>query len=138
MICACKCTGSVKYIHLNCLRTWLGKQLKLTHNKFCITIKWTPLACEMCKTHYKYRIYLDNKKFYTVEIPKPEKPYIVLEVIKKSAEYSKIFHFITFGQTSRLSIGRKKDIDIKISDDISISRHHANISYDLPSRKFFI
>ena len=32
----------------------------------------------MCKTHYKYRIYLDNQKFYRVDIPKPEKPYIVL------------------------------------------------------------
>ncbi len=31
----------------------------------------------MCQESYKYRIYLDNKKFYTVEIPKPEKPYIV-------------------------------------------------------------
>jgi hypothetical protein len=39
----------------------------------------------MCQTIYRYRIYLDNKKFYTVEIPKPDKPYIVLEVLKKNA-----------------------------------------------------
>ena len=66
LICPCKCTGSVKYIHLLCLRTWLGKQLNIGKHKHCITIKWTPLSCEMCKTHYKYRIYLDNQKYYTV------------------------------------------------------------------------
>ena len=84
----------------------------------------------MCKTHYKYRIYLDNKKHYTVEIPKPQKPYIVFEVMKKNAEYSKIFHFVSLAETSKVSIGRKKDIDIKISDDVSVSRHHANLIYD--------
>lgn len=26
---------------------------------------------------------MDNQKFYTVDIPKPEKPYIVLEIMKK-------------------------------------------------------
>jgi predicted component of type VI protein secretion system len=92
----------------------------------------------MCKTHYKYCIYLDNKKFYTVEIPKPEKPYIVLEAMKKSAEYSKILHFVTFHETSQVSVGRKKEIDIKISDDISISRHHANITYDFDNKTFLL
>lgn len=58
--------------------------------------------------------------------------------MKKSSEYSKIFHFISFSQTSKQSIGRKKDIDIKISDDISISRHHANLIYDLENKKFLL
>jgi hypothetical protein len=57
---------------------WLGKRLNVVKSKNFITIKWTPLTCEMCKSHYKYRIYLDNKKYYTVEIPKPGKPYVVL------------------------------------------------------------
>ena len=57
---------------------WLAKRLQTTKSLYSITINWQPLACEMCKAHFKYRIYLDNKKFYTVEIPKPEKPYIVL------------------------------------------------------------
>ena len=62
----------------------------------------------MCKTKYRYRIYLDNKKFYTVEIPKPKKPYIVLEVMKKSTDFAKLFHFVSLAETSKVSIGRKK------------------------------
>jgi hypothetical protein len=128
----------VRYIHLQCLRTWLGKRLNVVRSKFCISIKWTPLSCEMCKTNYRYRIYLDNKKYYTVEIPKPSKPYIVLEIMRKNAEFSKIFHFVSLGETSKVSIGRKKEIDVKISDDISVSRHHANILYDFDTRRFLL
>ena len=78
MITPCQCTGTVRYIHLICLKTWLSKQIKAVVNDFGVSLNWKPLSCEMCKTYYKYRIYLDNQKFYTVDIPKPEKPYIVL------------------------------------------------------------
>lgn len=37
-----------------------------------------------------------------------------------------------------MSIGRKKDVDIKISDDISVSRHHANLLYDFENKKFMV
>jgi len=37
-----------------------------------------------------------------------------------------------------LTIGRKKDIDIKLSEDISVSRHHANLIYDFEGRRFVI
>lgn len=85
LLCACKCTGSIRYIHLQCLRTWLGKQLNVSKTKYCVTIRWTPLTCEMCKSPYRYRIYLDNRKYYTVEIPKPSRPYVVLEVVRRNA-----------------------------------------------------
>ena len=94
----------------------------------------------MCQEPYKYRIYLDNKKFYTVEIPKPEKPYIVFEVMKRSNDKSlgKIYHFVSLAQKSLVSIGRKKDVDVRISDDISVSRHHGSISYDPVNHKFLL
>lgn len=78
LITPCKCSGSVKYIHLNCLKAWLAKRLNVVKTQHCVTINWVALTCEMCKTAFKYRIYMDNKKFYTVDIPKPPKPYIIL------------------------------------------------------------
>jgi hypothetical protein len=51
--------------------------------------------------------------------------------MKKSSNYSKIFHFISLADAKKVSLGRRKDIDIKISDDISVSRHHASIFYNL-------
>lgn len=93
----------------------------------------------MCKAHYKYRIYLDNQKFYTVDIPKPEKPYIVLEIMKKkNKDEGKIFKFITFKQKNRINIGRKKDVDVKVSEDISVSRIHATLKYREETREFIL
>lgn len=83
----------------------------------------------MCKAHYKYRIYLDNQKFYTVDIPKPEKPYVVLELLRRKGEEGKVFKFITFKNKHQIGIGRKKDVDVRISEDISVSRIHANLRY---------
>jgi len=82
----------------------------------------------MCKAGFRYRIFLDNKKFYTVDIPKPPKPYITVELMKRnSAGNGKIFHFISFASKTKIMLGRRKDIDVRISEDISISRAHACI-----------
>ena len=131
LITPCKCSGSVKYIHLGCLKTWLAKRLNAVKNSHCITINWLPLSCEMCKAPFRYRIYMDNKKFYTVDIPKPPKPYVIVELMRKSqSNKGKVFHFISFAEKKKVNLGRRKDIDVRISEDISISRSHASIEYD--------
>jgi hypothetical protein len=119
---------------------WLGKRLNVSKSKYCITLNWQKLNCEMCHETYRYRIYLENKKYYTVEIPRPEKPYIVLEVLKRTSDKSmgKIYHFVSLSEKDHLSIGRKKDVDVRISDDISVSRHHATVSYDHLKHEFFM
>ena len=128
LITPCKCSGSVKYIHLNCLKAWLAKRLNAVKNPHCITINWLPLSCEMCKAPFRYRIYMDNKKFYTVDIPKPPKPYIVVELMRKNnSTKGKVFHFISFAEKHKVNLGRRKDIDVRVSEDISISRAHASI-----------
>jgi hypothetical protein len=82
----------------------------------------------MCKAPFRYRIYMDNKKFYTVDIPKPPKPYIIVELLRRSSSTNgKIFHFISFANKNKILLGRRKDIDVRISEDISISRVHACI-----------
>jgi hypothetical protein len=83
----------------------------------------------MCKTPFRYRIYLENQKFYTVDIPKPEKPYIIIELMRKQSTTGKIYHFISFSEKKVITLGRRKDIDVKLSDDMSVSRVHATIEY---------
>ena len=84
LICPCKCSGSVRYVHLKCIRQWLDTRLNISHEEHCTIVKWTPLTCEICKVHFKYRVFLDNVKYYTLEIPKPVKPYLVLEAVGKT------------------------------------------------------
>ena len=67
-----------------------------------------------------------------MEIPKPERPYMVLEVMRKANQkgMGKVYHFVSMKEKGRLAVGRKKDVDVRVSDDISVSRHHATIIYD--------
>ena len=48
---------------------------------------------------------------------------------KKGKEEGKIFKFITFKNKPTVNVGRKKDVDVRISDDISVSRIHAILKY---------
>lgn len=45
-----------------------------------------------------YKVYLDGKKYYTVEIPRPDKPYIVLEILNKSNNNDKYYNLISFAE----------------------------------------
>lgn len=57
---------------------------------------------------------------------------------KKAKDNIKIFKFITFKQKDKINIGRKKDVDVKISDDISVSRIHATLKYREDTREFIL
>jgi len=57
---------------------------------------------------------------------------------KKNKEEGKIFKFITFKNKSKINIGRKKDVDVRISDDISVSRIHATLKYKEDTREFIL
>ncbi len=48
----CKCTGTMKYIHVKCLQQWLKSKLHTKHSSNSIAIYWKTLECELCKTPY--------------------------------------------------------------------------------------
>jgi len=52
LISICKCSGSMKFIHLECLKEWLnmGLSLKITEN--VCSFYWKSFSCEICKSHY--------------------------------------------------------------------------------------
>lgn len=52
LIAPCKCTGSMKFIHVECLKYWLNKKLK-SHTKNGISYHfWNTFECEICKEIY--------------------------------------------------------------------------------------
>jgi len=52
-------------------------------------------------------------------------------------DYVKVFKFISFRNKNSINIGRKKDVDVRISEDISVSRVHATLTYQ-PNNCHFI
>lgn len=52
LISPCACSGSLRWVHLNCLRTWMHGRLSAkpengAHGATCFY--WRPLECELCK-----------------------------------------------------------------------------------------
>lgn len=52
MISPCSCTGSMKYIHLECLREWLEGKKHMKETPYVNSYIWKGLECEICKSPY--------------------------------------------------------------------------------------
>ena len=127
IISPCKCSGTMKYIHTECLKSWL--------NSKCITNKreesdgatsyiWKSLDWELWKTKFPDVIALSDRWVDLFEIQKPEGPYIILENV--SAGSAKAVHVLGLNNREIIRIGRGHNWDIRIGD-ISVSRLHAII-----------
>ena len=86
LIKPCKCSGSMKYIHYECLLHWLKTKVLISkniynNNGFFSIYSLDLIECELCKNHlpnyikHKNKIYslLDLEKKFEEEIKKPKK-----------------------------------------------------------------
>jgi len=46
----CKCSGSVAFIHANCLQEWLRSKIEVRKNEDCAQYSWKDFECDICKT----------------------------------------------------------------------------------------
>lgn len=53
IVSECMCIGSVKYIHLNCIREWLDSKMHKKETAYVNSYIWRGLECEICKTYYR-------------------------------------------------------------------------------------
>ena len=49
LINPCKCSGSMKWIHLECLRKWLINKIEIVEDDVIRIYAWKDLNCELCK-----------------------------------------------------------------------------------------
>lgn len=134
LLSPCSCSGSLRYIHVGCLRRWLDGQLQVKEldeggGSYLIRT----ITCEICKSVYSKSVY------ESVLIPRPKVPHIILEdfVVPDahlsprsglaSVPTSKI-HIIPMMTGKPVRIGRSKESEIVLSD-ISVSRTHAVLNF---------
>ena len=102
----CKCSGSMRFIHHGCLKTWFANKRIMKVSNIVTTYFWKNLECELCKTPYPYETRsLDGKTMLNIieyDTPQPmydgeEVYYIVLESI--SSNTSKVIHVVNMRET---------------------------------------
>jgi len=124
LISPCKCTGSVKYVHLKCMQNWVKSKLNMKQNRNIVTIMWKNLNCELCKEKLPITINQDGEDLTLVPFEnKLMGSYVILESFSKDMDSTGI-HLIDLTSNQKFRIGRGNDCDLKISD-ISVSRVHS-------------
>lgn len=145
MVSPCKCIGTVKYIHINCLKELLKSRMNTRKNEYYVSMSWENVFWELCKTkipdtiHIKYESnsMRDShvtsqeaiKMVHLIEVPEEiwDCPYIMMDCLnvpmfKKNT--AKIVYFIRMWE-STVVIGRGQSSNVRLAD-ISISRQHTN------------
>ena len=131
LLSPCSCSGSLRYIHVGCLRRWLEGQLQvkqLDNGGGSYLIR--TITCEICKSTYSKSVY------GSILIPRPDKPHVILEdsvvpqlPVSPTSQFSQPIakiHIVPIAKGRPVRIGRSKDNDIVLSD-ISVSRQHAEL-----------
>ena len=136
LISPCKCTGSVKYIHLNCFRKWLTSKIVMktssNNNIYCYTFK--SLECEICKSGIPETVEYRGRFISLLDFKDIEPPYIILQTMyqygSQNRNYSdfNVIFVISLKVKNFVIIGRANTSDIRIND-VSVSRNHSMISY---------
>lgn len=140
LITPCKCSGSVQYIHVQCLKQWLKSKVLIKDYKYFTVIIKKKFECEICKENLPDALLINNKLINLFTYKKPKNDYLIWESIPlnltpEELNDAKYFYIIKFDHKTTITVGRSNNSDIKMSDP-SISRNHSVMILD--SNKFYL
>lgn len=124
LINPCKCSGTMKFIHLDCLRMLI--QSKITEKTLgCVSVfTFKSLECELCQTLFPEKIRVKEISYSIIDLHRPNGNYILLEGLMKEMPDMKTIYIVAFNDEKKVKIGRSSDSDFRLAD-ISVSRNHA-------------
>lgn len=127
LIAPCQCRGSIKHVHLQCLRKWVGQRLHLDTDggtRGCNESHFYPhTVCDLCKTDYASNVQYKDTEVPLIEGPSFTKPTVVLEDASSHG-----FYVICLKDGKVGTLGRSHACDAVMAD-VSISRVHATLRF---------
>ena len=131
LISLCRCKGSVKYCHLECIRKWIEtKKCKFTLQK-STSFHWKKLKCESCLSDFP--IFINYKgtiePLVSIDFPNKRNYFLLKSGSEDKNQYISIYLCYTDNIEDCFNLGRKIDADIRIGD-FSLSVNHAVIKLD--------
>ena len=126
LINPCKCSGTMKYLHLNCLKMLINSKIEKIYSDTVSLFTFKSLECEICKSLFPENILVKNKTYTIIDLQRPTTNYMIIEgIVKENLETKSIF-IIKLLEHTQIKIGRASDADVRLND-ISVSRCHAII-----------
>lgn len=127
----CKCSGSLKYIHLNCLKHWLNTKscAKMESNENYSIFLVKQVECEICKAKFPDYLKLNDKLYEILDFKSEFENYCTLESLTIDKNNTRCIYVVNLDKNIRLKIGRGHDANLTLSD-ISVSRVHCIITIE--------
>ena len=127
----CHCSGSCKYIHLNCLKQWINTKscLKLDQNEYCSIFLYTETECELCKAKLPDLVEHKGNLYSLLDFSDEFINYLILESLTLDKENNKFLYVISLDKKDDIKVGRGQFCDILLSD-VSVSRIHCLINVE--------
>lgn len=127
LISPCKCAGTMKFIHVQCLQMCVSSLMSVKSNSFCKSYSWKSMHCTLCGEQFPYSIRALGTNHKILAIERPEAPYFIMEGTSQHGN-TKGMHSVSLRHSESVMLGRGHESDIRIGD-ISVSRCHAKIIY---------
>ena len=126
----CICSGSMKFIHLSCLKQWISTRscLKIDTTENCSVYIIKPVECELCKTKFPDYIKHEGKLYALLDFSKEYENYLTLESLTLDKNKNKFIYVLSLNN-KKMKLGRGHVSDILLSD-ISVSRVHCFLIID--------
>ena len=121
----CICSGSMKFIHLTCLRKWVSTRscVRIDTTPDCSIFLIKPVICELCKTKFPDFIKYENRLFPVIDFSQEFENYLTLESLTLDRQNNKFIYVIALNDNKKIKIGRGHEAKVILSD-ISVSRIH--------------
>ena len=125
LIQPCICDGSLKYVHLACLRQWISTHscVRIDKNENCAIFLIKPVECELCKTKFPDYIKHLNKTYPLLDFSNEYESYLSLESLTLDKHKNKFIYVVSLEKSGKIKAGRGSEANILLSD-ISVSRIH--------------
>ena len=127
----CLCSGSLKYIHLNCLKQWLNTKsitkIDSNYNYSIFLVK--QIECEICKTKFPDFIKYRNNLYEILDFKSEFENYFTVESLTIDKNNTRCIYVVNLDNNIKLKIGRGHDAHLILSD-ISVSRVHSLLTID--------
>ena len=121
----------MRYVGLSCLKSWLEGKRHCKETPIVNSYIWKGLECEICKSPFKDTFIGQDGNLINLlnyNIHPDTNNYMIIESVTQTT--SKTIHVINFDARESIKVGRAQIAEVRITD-ISVSRHHSNLTLNL-------
>lgn len=110
LVCLCKCSGSVKYVHYACLKDWINNKVEKREHNNTLFFSYQETKCEICQESYQPEFTYDGRKYILLNLENaPNPPYAIFQEVDLDADNKRFSVFLIGLGSDEITIGRNSN-----------------------------